>query len=79
MDSYHSGEKGRKNILSSVPVIEDNLGLIQYEPVNLIYVALNNKYKQTIRNLRARIITNEFSTISTQGTSELNLLIRKQK
>ncbi len=79
VDSYHSGEKGRKNILSSVPVIEDNLGLIQYEPVNLIYVALNNKYKQTIRNLRARIITNEFSTISTQGTSELNLLIRKQK
>lgn len=79
VDSYHSGEKGRKNILSSVPVVENNVGLIQYEPANLIYVALNNKYKQTIRNIRARVITNEFNSISTQGTSELNLLIRKQK
>jgi len=79
VDSYHSGEKGRKNILSSVPVVENNVGLIQYEPSNLIYVALNNKYKQTIRNIRARVITNEFNSISTQGTSELNLLIRKQK
>ena len=79
VDSYHSGEKGRKNILSSVPVVENNVGLIQYEPANLIYVALNNKYKQTIRNIRARVITNEFNGISTQGTSELNLLIRKQK
>ena len=79
VDSYHSGEKGRKNILSSVPVVENNLGLIQYEPANLIYIALNNKYKQTIRNIRARIITNEFNTLETQGTSEINLLIRKQK
>mgnify|MGYP003649911854 CR=1 FL=1 len=77
VDSFHSGEKGRKNILSAIPTPEDNNSLIRYEPSTLFYVALRNKFKLSLRNLRARVITNQFDSIKTQGISEINLLIRK--
>ena len=77
VDSFHSGEKGRKNILSAIPVPEDNNSLIRYEPSTLFYVALRNKFKLSLRNIRARVITNQFDPIKTQGLSEINLLIKK--
>ncbi len=77
VDSFHSGEKGRKNILSAVPIPEDNNSLIRYEPSTLFYVALRNKFKLSLRNIRARVITNQFDSIKTSGISEINLLIKK--
>ena len=81
IDSYHSLAKGRKNILASVPISEkviSHTGQIQYEPNNLFFVALKNNYELTLRNIRARIISNDFSQIETEGLAELSLLIREK-
>ena len=79
VDSYHSKAKGRKNILSSIPITENiinSTGQIQYEPNTLFYVALNNKFPINLRNIKARVISNDFSEIETEGLAELSLLIR---
>ena len=80
LNSYHSFSKGRKNILASIPVSErviNGAGQIQYEPNNLFYVSMNNLYPVNLRNISLRIIAQDFSTIFTEGFSEVSLLIRE--
>ena len=71
---------GRKSILASIPVSEriiNNSGQIQYEPNTLFYVSLNNQFPLNLRNIKARIISNDFSPIQTDGISEISILIRE--
>ena len=71
---------GRKSILSSIPISEriiNNSGQIQYEPNTLFYVSLNNKFPINLRNIKARIVSNDFSPIVTEGISEISILIRE--
>ena len=71
---------GRKSILASIPVSEriiNNSGQIQYEPNTLFYVSLNNQYPLNLRNIKARIISNDFSPIHTDGISEISILVRE--
>lgn len=71
---------GRKSILASIPVSEriiNNSGQIQYEPNTLFYVSLNNQYPLNLRNIKARIISNDFSPIQTDGISEISILIKE--
>ena len=80
LNSYHSFSKGRKNILANIPVSErimNGSGQIQYEPNNLFYVSMNNLYEVNLRNISLRIIAQDFSTIFTEGFSEVSLLIRE--
>ena len=80
LNSYHSFSKGRKNILASIPISErviNGAGQIQYEPNNLFYVSMNNLYPVNLRNISLRIIAQDFSTIFTEGFSEVSLLIRE--
>jgi len=90
LESYHTGAAskgtnnetggGRKSILSSIPISEriiNNSGQIQYEPNTLFYVSLNNKFPINLRNIKARIVSNDFSPIVTEGISEISILIRE--
>ena len=80
LNSYHSFSKGRKNILASIPVSErviNGAGQIQYEPNNLFYVSMNNLYPVNLRNISLRIIAQDFTTIFTEGFSEVSLLIKE--
>ena len=80
LNSYHSFSKGRKNILASIPISErviNGSGQIQYEPNNLFYVSMNNLYPVNLRNISLRIIAQDFSTIFTEGFSEVSLLIKE--
>ena len=80
LNSYHSFSKGRKNILASIPISErviNGAGQIQYEPNNLFYVSMNNLYPVNLRNISLRIIAQDFSTIFTEGFSEVSLLIKE--
>ena len=82
LDSYHSFSKGRKSILASIPISEriiNGAGQIQYEPNNLFYVSMNNKYPINLRNMSCRIIANDFSVIQTDGTSEIAILIKESE
>lgn len=80
LNSYHSFSKGRKNILASIPISErviNGSGQIQYEPNNLFYVSMNNLYPVNLRNISLRIIAQDFSSIFTEGFSEVSLLIKE--
>ena len=71
---------GRKSILASIPISEriiNSSGQIQYEPNNPFYISLNNKFPLNLRNIKARIISNDFSPIQTDGISEMSILIKE--
>jgi hypothetical protein len=80
INTYDSFEKGRKNVLAYVPVsetiIDDSTGIVQYEPKERLFLPLANEYSQTLRNIRARIVANDYSQIDTEGLSSLNILLR---
>ena len=81
VDSFHGLAQGRKNILAAVPVSENIMsdsGQIQYEPNNLFFVDLKNKFPITLRNISARIIGNDFSEIETEGLAEIAILIKNK-
>ena len=77
--SYDSLSGGRKNILSSIPISEriiSNTGIIQYEPAEKNFIALNNRNQLSLRNIRARITTDSFDPISTEGLSTVTVIIK---
>ena len=80
INTYDSLLKGRKNVLAFVPtsetIIDDDTGVVQYEPKERLYLPLANEYEQTLRNIRARIVASDYSEISTEGVSSLNILLR---
>ncbi len=80
INTYDSLAKGRKNILAYVPVsetiVDDKTGIVQYEPKERLFLPLANEYAETLRNIRARVITSDFSTIGTEGLSSLNIILR---
>jgi len=80
INTYDSLVRGRKNVLAFVPtsetIIDDDTGVVQYEPKERVYLPLANEYNQTLRNIRARIVASDYSQISTEGVSSLNILLR---
>tara|TARA_R100000734_G_scaffold18690_2_gene16164 strand:+ start:900 stop:2429 length:1530 start_codon:yes stop_codon:yes gene_type:complete len=80
INTYDALRKGRKNILAYVPVsetiIDDATGIVQYEPKERLFLPLANKFAETLRNIRARIVASDFSTIETEGLSSLNIILR---
>ena len=62
LDSYDSFGGGRKNILGVIPiseqVINNRTGVLQYEPNTLYYVSIKNKFKLSLRNIKATSINN---------------------
>lgn len=83
LDSYDSLSGGRKNILGVIPIseklINNKTGVLQYEPNEKYYISMNNKYKVSLRNIRARVLTTDLTAITTTGLSSLNILIRNSK
>ena len=82
LDSYDSFKKGRKNLLSTIPVSErviSQTGVLQYEPNNLFYISLNNTHQLSLRNLRARVITDRYEPIIMEGLGSLSILIKSPK
>ncbi len=82
LDSYDSLTNGRKNILASIPISErilTNTGIIQYEPNTLFFIDLKNDFPLTLRNIRARIVTDDFQEIITEGLSTISIIVRGKK
>ena len=83
LDSYDAFTSSRKNILATIHLAhrsEDfNTSIIQYEPNSLHYIALNNAEPLTLRNINARVITDRFDPIETEGFNSINLLILQEQ
>ena len=74
-DSQNIHRGRRQNILATIPT-NDNNGIIEYNTNELVYIDLDNKYPQILKNLRLRILNKNFDEISTTGMSILTLLIK---
>ena len=69
-------KRGRRyNILATIPV-NDNNGFIEFNANELIYIDLDNKFPQVIKNIRLRVLNKNFDEIETNGESVMTLLIK---
>ena len=76
LESYDGFKKGRQSILASVP--NPNSGSrIVYEPNNINYIELNNASTISLRNIRARILYQDYSPLKTKGFSVINILVNE--
>lgn len=74
LESYDGFKKGRQSILATVPNPVSGSRIV-YEPNNLNYVQLNNANTISLRNIRARILYQDYSPLKTKGFSVINILV----
>ena len=75
LESYDGFKKGRKSILATIPN-PNNGQRVVYEPNNLNYIELNNANTISLRNIRARVLYQDYTPLKTKGFSVLNVLIQ---
>ena len=79
VNSYDSFVKGRKNLLQIIPVneviIDENTGLIQYEPHEKLFLDMNNDFDLSLRNIKARITNEDYQALDITGMANLNIVI----
>lgn len=69
-------KRGRqKSILATIPV-NDSTGIVEYQPNELIYIDLDNRFDLELKNLRLRVLNKQFGEIRTTGTSIMTLLLK---
>tara|TARA_R110001592_G_scaffold1469_1_gene8780 strand:- start:1331 stop:3019 length:1689 start_codon:yes stop_codon:yes gene_type:complete len=76
VESYdaHITKQSRQNILSVIPADNENNRIV-YEPNNLLFIDLNNKFPLKISNLRLRIVRQDYSEVPTRNLSSITLII----
>jgi hypothetical protein len=75
VDSYDSLREQRENILAVVPNTNLN-GELDYSPPYPVFLDLMNEEPLTIRNIKARIVNNDYSGIEMLGQAEINIIIQ---
>lgn len=65
-----------KSILAYLPINNYNTNMVVYEPYNLLFIDINNKYKEILRNIRCRLTDSDFTPIKLTGRATLVLLIK---
>ena len=80
IDSYDGFLKRKVNLLHSLQLEQAQTGtshsIIRYEPNEIIYLDLNNTQELRLTNLRARIVSEQYESIDTEGFNVLNLLFK---
>lgn len=78
VDSYDGLEKGRRNIIATIPANSDANGVIINEASNLVFIDLDNAQPRYFRNIKARLLYGDLSDVKTIGLTSLTLLIKKK-
>lgn len=77
-DSYSSTQEPsggqRKNLLTVIPSSNET-GTLVYEPSYPTFIDLNNQNPIFLRNIKARILRNDYSPVEVQGLSSIVLLV----
>ncbi len=76
VDSYDGLEKGRRNIIATIPAIGNADGVIVNEANNLVFIDLDNAQPRYFRNIKARILYGDLTSVKTVGLTSLTLLIK---
>ena len=76
VDSYDGLKEQRKNILSFIPQSNAVDNVLIYEVNNPIFIDLNNASEILLRNLRLRVVKNDYSVLEMRGEATMVLLIQ---
>ena len=76
LESYDGLVSQRKNILYTIDSSDDT-GKLVYEVPNPIYIDLNNQQPIALRNIKARILNNDYSDIKLLEQGFMTILIQK--
>lgn len=74
VESYDGLKNQRKNILAII-ANNNSVNKIIYEASNPIFIDLNNLTDMLLRNLKVRVVRNDYSTILMRGEATMVLLI----
>lgn len=78
VDSYDGLEKGRRNLIATIPTISNSNGVIVNEANNLVFIDLHNAQPRFFRNIKARLLYGDLTSIKTQGLTSMTLLIKSK-
>jgi len=77
LESFDGFKEERKNILALINnARESTLDDVLYEANNLVYLDLNNQFKQILRNIEVRIVDDEYNKVNIQGRANMTILIK---
>ena len=74
LDSYDSSQKQRKNILSTV-IMADAMDGLTKDDGGVIFLDISNKDAVDLRNIKLRLVDQNYNPVSTIGTSVAVLLL----
>ena len=70
--------RGRRfNILATIPVNNNNDGIVEYEPNTITYIDLDLSTDEEIKNLNLRVLNKDLSPIEINGKAVMTLLIQE--
>lgn len=72
-------EKGRRNIIATIPANSNANGVIVNEASNLVFIDLDNAQPRYFRNIKARLLYGDLTSVKTIGLTSLTLLIKNKK
>ena len=75
--AFRSQEKQgrRQNILMTIPVNDNNDGVVEFQTNTPIFIDIQNKDKLNLRNMNFRILRKDFTPIVTQGREAIMTLL----
>jgi hypothetical protein len=79
LDSMDAQSKQRRNFLAVVPQVSQIREHVVYVTPTLIFLDLNNQYRQNYRQIRARILKDDLTPVTTYGLSQMTLIIQNGK
>ena len=74
-EGYDGLTSGRKNILAVIPKSDDDNQLL-YDVSNPLFLEIGNAFPITLRNISARVLTEDGGELATDGLSVLTLLYK---
>jgi hypothetical protein len=74
LDSYDSSQKQRKNILSTL-IMADAMDGLTKDDGGVIFLDISNKDAVDLRNIKLRLVDQNYNPVSTTGTSVAVLLL----
>ena len=74
-EGYDGLTSGRKNILAVIPKSDDS-NLLLYDVANPLFLEIGNAFPITLRNISARVLTEDGGELPTDGLSVMTLLFK---
>jgi len=78
INSYDSYSRGRRNFLATVATNKDESNSIINEANTLIFLDIDNAQPRFLRNIKARLLYGDLTSIDTIGLSSLSLIIKNK-